>query len=265
MITNAQRLESPETEGFLPFAPGAAIRRVHSEGVLLLGGGRAVLLQLAHPAVARGVAEHSGYATQRWRRLWRTLRPMYAIAFGNADQALAAAAGINRIHDRVQGPGYDARDPSLLLWVLATLIDTSLELHARFLRPLTTDEAEAYYANMRRVGHILGIPPERLPADLTAFRAYFDAELAALRVGDDALKVANDLMRYSPPTLPLIAPLRLLTAGTLPPSLRAQYGLAWGKKREMLLRSLQAASRATLTRLPLALRRTPWFLLPPRP
>lgn len=265
MITNAQRLETPDTEGFLPFGSGSAIRRVHSEAVLLLGGGRAVLLQLAHPAVARGVAEHSGYATQRWRRLWRTLRPMYAIAFGNADQAIAAAAGINRIHERVQGPGYDARDASLLLWVLATLIDTSLELHARFLRPLSPEETEAYYADMRRVGELLGIPPDRLPADVTAFRNYFDAELAALRVSDDARKVANDLMRYTLLNVPLIAPLRLFTAGTLPPALRKQFGLDWGDKRERLLRSMQAASRLTLTRLPLALRRTPGFLLPPRP
>lgn len=265
MISNAQHPDTTDTLGFLPFGPDSAIRNVHSEGILLLGGGRAVLLQLAHPLVARGVAEHSSYATQRWRRLWRTLRPMYAIAFGTADQALEAAAGINRLHERVRGPGYDARDPSLLLWVLATLIDTSLEFHARFLSPLSIDAAEAYYADMRRVGELLQIPPDRLPPDLAAFRAYFDAELASLRVSDDARAVARDLMRLSPLSAPLIAPLRLFTTGTLPPTLREQYGLAWGNRSETLLRSLQAASRSILVRLPLALRRTPWFLLPPRP
>ncbi len=265
MITNDQSPEVPGTEAFLPFAPDSAIRRVHSEGVLLLGGGRAVLMQLAHSAVARGVAEHSSYATQRWRRLLRTLRPMYAIAFGSANQALAAAAGINHLHEHVRGAGYDARDPSLLLWVLATLIDTSLEMHARFLRPLNPEEAAAYYANMRYVGQLLQIPREHLPPDLTAFRAYFEAALATLRVSDDARAVARDLMRYTPLNLPFIAPLRLFTTGTLPPSLREQYGLDWGHRSETLLRSMQAASRFTLTRLPLALRRTPRFLLPPRP
>jgi uncharacterized protein (DUF2236 family) len=222
-------------------------------------------MQLAHPAVARGVAEHSSYATQRWRRLLRTLRPMYAIAFGNVDQAIAAADGINHLHERVRGSGYQALDPALLLWVLATLIDTSLEIHARFLGALPSEDAEAYYADMRRVGELLRIPPERLPLNLAAFRAYFDAELASLRVGDDARAVANDLLHCSPLNAPLIAPLRLLTAGALPPALRQQYGLGWGSRREMLLRSLQGACRATLPRLPRALRGAPWFLLPPRP
>ncbi len=116
-------------------------------------------MQLAHPAVARGVAAHSVYKSQRHTRLLRTLRPMYAIAFGTADQARSAAAQINHQHERVPGPAYSALDPVLLLWVLATLIDTSLTLHARFLRPLSRDEADAYYADIRRGGELLQIPP----------------------------------------------------------------------------------------------------------
>jgi uncharacterized protein (DUF2236 family) len=260
--------ESPVADGaadFLPFASDSAIRRVHSEGLLLLGGGRAVLMQLAHPAVAQGVAEHSSYATQRWKRLLRTLRPMYAIAFGSDDQAHAAAAGVNRMHEAVRGPGYHALDPSLLLWVLATLIDTSLELHSRFLGPLPPADAESYYADMRRVGELLQVQPDRTPPDLAAFRAYFDSAVQSLRVSDQARAIANDLLRCTPLNAPFIGPLRLLTAGTLPPLLREQYGLPWGSRREMLLHSLQSASRATLPRLPSLPRRTPWFLLPPRP
>ena len=247
----------------LPFAPDAAIRRVHREAALLLGGGRALLMQIAHPAVARGVAEHSDYAAQRWRRLLRTLRPMYAIAFGNADQARAAAEGIKQMHEYVRGPGYEARDPALLLWVLATLIDSSLEMHARFLGPLPPHDAEAYYADMRRVGELLQVPPASLPSDLAAFRAHFDVQLAELRVTDDARAVAAELLRYTPLNAPFIAPLRLLTGGTLPPRLREQYGFSWSRPQDTLLRSLQTASRATLPRLPLALRCTPWFLMPP--
>jgi uncharacterized protein (DUF2236 family) len=257
MISDTER----PTE-FLPFASDSAIRRVHREGALMLGGGRAVLLQLAHPSVAQGVAEHSSYATQRWRRLLRTLRPMYAIAFGSAEQAREAAAGVNRLHEGVRGSDYSALDPSLLLWVLATLIDTSLEMHARFLRPLSRADAEAYYADMCRVGELLRIPVEHLPENLSAFHAYFDAELAGLRVGDEARAIAADLMRLTPLNAALIAPLRFLTIATLPPALREQYGLGWGERHEMAFRALQTASRAILPRLPLALRGTPSFLLP---
>jgi uncharacterized protein (DUF2236 family) len=255
-----------EIEGsteFLPFAPESAIRRVHREGALLLGGGRALLLQLAHPAVAQGVAEHSSYATQRWRRLLRTLRPMYAIAFGTAEQARAAAAGVNRLHEAVRGSGYNALDPSLLLWVLATLIDSALDMHARFLWPLSEEEAEAYYADMRRVGELLRIPADVLPEDLIAFRAYFDAAVAGLSVSDEARAIADELLRATPTNAALVAPLRFLTAATLPPAVREQYGFGWGPRREMVFERLETASRAILPHLPLAIRGTPGFLLPP--
>ena len=104
-------------------------QRVLHEGVLLLGGGRALLMQIAHPLVASGVAEHSNFRTDRIDRLLRTLRLTLAIVFGSREQALAAAGSINRVHEGVAGAGYAARDPELLLWVLATLIDTSLAMH----------------------------------------------------------------------------------------------------------------------------------------
>jgi uncharacterized protein (DUF2236 family) len=257
--------DSLGSSGLLPFPTDTAARRIHNEGVLLLGGGRALLMQVAHPAVARGVSEHSNYATERWKRLLRTLRPMYAIVFGDERQALAAAEGLNSVHQRVNGPGYDALAPDLLLWVLATLIDTSLEMHARFVRPLSTNEAETYYADMCRVGLLLRIPREHLPADLSAFRAYFDATLAGLQIGDDARGIAGELLRQTPLNAGFMTPLRLITAGSLPPLLRDQYGFAWGKNREMTLHAIQSASRAVVPRLPMLLRKPPWFLMPPRP
>jgi uncharacterized protein (DUF2236 family) len=251
--------------GLLPFPPDSAVRRLHSEGALLLGGGRALLMQIAHPAVARGVAEHSNYATDRWKRLLRTLRPMYAIVFGDERQAAAAVEGLNGVHQGVNGPGYDALDPDLLLWVLATLIDTSLEMHTRFVRPLSAGEAEAYYADMCRVGRLLRIPDEHLPSGLAAFRSYFDATLADLRVGEEARGIACELLRLTPLNAAFMTPLRLVTAGTLPPVLRQQYGLDWGKGRETAQHSLQSASRKVVPHLPGRLRQPPWFLMPPRP
>src|SRR2546425_11123570 len=88
-------------------SPALMTWRLHREVVLLAGWGRAILLQLAHPLVAQGVADHSGFATQRRghvKRLKRTLRAMLALTFGTPDEAEKAAAGINRIHDRVHGP-----------------------------------------------------------------------------------------------------------------------------------------------------------------
>src|SRR5262245_593185 len=128
------------------------IRRVHSEAIVLLGGGRALLLQLAHPAVAAAVAEHSSFQKRRLERLLGTLKPTLAIVFGDARTATAAASSINATHARVQSAAYDARDPDLLLWVLATLIDTALLMHCRFLRPLSSVEEQSYYQDMLRAG-----------------------------------------------------------------------------------------------------------------
>ena len=103
--------------------------------MLLAGWGRAILLQIAHPLVAQGVADHSGFASERWARvgrLKRTIGAMLALTFGTHEESTEAAAAINRIHDRVHGrlpqPAgafasgfpYSAHDPALLAWVHVT-------------------------------------------------------------------------------------------------------------------------------------------------
>jgi uncharacterized protein (DUF2236 family) len=118
---------------------------------------------------------------------------------------------------------------------------------------------------MCRLGLLLGVPADALPRDLAAFRLYFDETLARLQVSDAARGIARDLLKLTPAGWPVIAPLRLLTAGLLPATLRRQYGLGWGSRRETALCGFQAVSRALLSRLPRRLRRPPWFLMPPRP
>ena len=62
-----------------PAVAGSIAWRIHRERVLLAGWGRAILLQLAHPLVACGVAQHSRFTTEPWgriRRLQRTLSAM---------------------------------------------------------------------------------------------------------------------------------------------------------------------------------------------
>ena len=248
-------------ETLLPFNDDAAIRRVYREGILLLGGGRALLMQLAHPKVAQGVAEHSSFRKQRFARLLRTLRPTLAIVFGSREQAMHAAASINRVHQGVAGPGYSAQDRDLLLWVLATLIDTTLLTHELFVRPLDTEVAEEYYEQMKLLGSLLDLGLDDMPEDLAAFRIYLQEMLETLHVTPAARALAQEVFRAPAGPWAVMWPLRHLTAGLLPPRLRDEFGLTWGPRRERALVAMGRASRLLLPVVPPTLRHPPFFLL----
>ncbi len=239
------------------FDDDAVIRRVDGELVLLLGGPRALLMQLAHPLVARGVAEHSGFKADPFARLQRTLDASFAIVFGSNEQSRRAAKGVKAAHRTVHGEGYDANDPELLLWVHSTLVDTAMRIHTRFLRPLSTDEAEQYYDQSMRVAEVLGVPLDRQPPDLTAFRAYVRSQVASLVVGDDAKRLARAVLRPRVPIVaePAVILIRNLTAGLLPEPLRRGYGLAWDPARQAALMAAMVTLRQTLPLVPSGLRR----------
>ena len=68
----AHLLEPDPSLGF--YGPGTAMWRVNREAVLLGAGPAALLLQIAHPHVAEGVAHHSDFQSDPWRRLRRTTK-----------------------------------------------------------------------------------------------------------------------------------------------------------------------------------------------
>ena len=240
------------------------IRRVDGEAVLLLGGGRALLMQLAHPQVAAGVADHSDFGSDPFGRLRRTLETTYAIVFGTEEQALEASGSLRAVHERVSGPGYQANDPELLLWVHATLVDTALRVYRRFLRPLDPEEAERYYRESTVMAEVLGVPRELQPRDLAAFRTYVRTMVGTLEVTDTARRLAREVLRprLPWPTEPALVLARELTAGLLPRPLRVQYGLGWDRPRKAALLLAGAASRLVLPRVPPVVRRAPRRFLP---
>jgi uncharacterized protein (DUF2236 family) len=219
----------------------AVIRWVAAEPALIAGGGRALLLQLAHPKVAQGVADHSDFENDPLPRLVGTLDFLTLVVWGTPEAAERAAATVRGIHEHVTGPGYFAGDPELQNWVNATLTDTVLDLYARLFGPLPEPVAERYYEDATEVASILGCPREAQPADLAEFRAYFARTVAELKVTDTARALARAVLEgrrlpaYLKPALPLS---RFVTAGLLPPAIRTQYGLPWTPNRERSLRAL---------------------------
>jgi uncharacterized protein (DUF2236 family) len=246
--THLERLQA--RDGY--FSPDSMVRRLGNSPVTpFLGGGAAVLLQVAHPLVASGVVEHSGYDRNLWHRLARTLRALYLISFGDREEAERAGASVQAVHARVFGrtreelgpfpPGtpYSATDPELMRWVHATLVYSSLAAYELFVAPLTPDEKERYHEEMNLVARLFGTPADALPCTYRQFRAYFDGELRSDRitVTDPARRVAEVIL-----AAPLPAPLRLLapahrvaTARILPARLRREYDLRWTAVHDLSL------------------------------
>ena len=83
------------------FGPDSEAWRLDREAMLLLGAGpRALLLQIAHPAVAAGVAEHSDFRADPWRRLDGTLRSYLRIIYG---PEYTEPVNLERLRDRGLG------------------------------------------------------------------------------------------------------------------------------------------------------------------
>jgi uncharacterized protein (DUF2236 family) len=236
--------------------------RIHRERVLLVGGQRALVMQLAHPKVAAAVADHSDFPDGALRRLRRTLDLSLATVFGTPDQASAATGRIRAVHERVSGLGeggpYRATDPGLLLWVNATLIDTTLVTYERFVRPLSEEERRRYYEETLEWTEAFGIPSEVVPPDLVAFRAYMLAMLEGDELG--ATEAGRGLVAsvLRPPLpFPLRAAtegVRLVTLALLPERIRHMFGLRAGLRAHAAAAAATAASRATLPFLPPVLR-----------
>src|SRR5215831_15001002 len=85
------------------FSPYSVFWRVNRELASGLAAPRAVLMQIAHPLIAAGVADHSRFREHRFARLFRTSVAAAAITFGSREFALRTVATINRIHRRVHG------------------------------------------------------------------------------------------------------------------------------------------------------------------
>ncbi len=240
--------------------PGSISWRVNREAALLLGGGRALLMQVAHPKVAAGVAEHSDFRRDPLARLNRTMELSLALTFGSREEVRAAARQINRTHERVTGAGYQALDPELLLWVHATLIDSAVLTYRTFIAPLTGAEVEAYYQEAKPIGALLGIPAGQYPRHLAEFDAYLAAMLAGpARPDETGRSLASLVLRPPIRRVPgvLFAPIEAITAGLLPEGLRVAYGLRWGAPSRALFRATRAALPRLLRAVPETIRSVP--------
>lgn len=245
------------------FSPASPFWQVNREMLLGLAGMRALLMELAHPLIAAGVANHSDFRRRPFKRLYRTMRLMDCITFGSRKAASRALEQIGRCHSSVHGEtsqpagrhpsgcAYSANDPELKLWVLATLIDSSLCLYELFVRPLSAEEKESYYQDSRQMGLLLGIPAKTMPTDYCGFAAYLQTMLSegALAISAPSREVAAALFE-GPLRGRVVRAASFVSIGLLPKDLREAYGLPWNEARQKRLMKLAAVCRHLRPRLP---------------
>lgn len=245
---------------------GLTAKDIAGEAVYLAGGGRALLLQIAHPAVGRGVVEHSDFANRMMDRLHATMTFVYASVYATPEEFAAVRRSVNRAHAPVRAaaagdaPSYNAFDPQLQLWVAATLYATMIDLYERFFGQLPRADAERIYREFTVLGSALQVPPDAWPRTRAEFDVYWRDTVAGLRPTKDTKRVARQILYPSaiPWWMRAIFPqARLVTVGLLSPDLRRAFGLAWNDRLQRRFDRWMRWAVLIYPRLPARLRHSP--------
>jgi uncharacterized protein (DUF2236 family) len=248
--------QAAEVDGF--FAADSMVRRLHRERLVLFSGVRALLMQACDPLAVVGFQRHSIIFDDPQARLLRTDERMSRIYFGSSEEAEETGRIVQSMHRRVRGKvpadygpiakgtPYDAADPELGLWVLATLADSALVYYERIFGGLPPEERERYWAEYRRVGEVLGLPPDSMPATVGDLGDYMAGRLSdgSLWISGERRDQAVRMILEPPYTgllraafLPVTETVKLISVGLLPPQIRSLFGFSWDPGREALLRS----------------------------
>jgi uncharacterized protein (DUF2236 family) len=245
------------------FTDDSMLRRVQREYAVALGGPRALLMQATHPVAFAGFFALTGSLTDPYARLQRTANVLNAIGFGTREEADRATKRVRAIHRRIRGTlkepagrfpagtPWAADDPELLLWILATLVDSNLLVYQRYVGPLSRDEKQAYWEDFKVVGKLFALRKRDMPETIEDFEEYMRAMIASgdLYVSREARELAIDIV-MRPPLPPVMLPVRELinqtTVGLLPKEIRRLYGFRWDPARAAAVRGQQEYVRRLL-------------------
>lgn len=194
----ASKVEDPQ-RGL--FGPDSMVWRINREVINILAGGRALLLQTAHPFVA----QHSNTTTDPHGRFKRTYLNIAAVVFGSLQEAIQASRRVHALHDTITGKiteavgryrvgdPYEANLEPALLWVHATLWESAVFVYEQTVRPLTLAETDRFWEEGKLFAYMFGISDATLPPDWTQFVEYCHRMWASdeLAVGKPAREIAG--------------------------------------------------------------------------
>jgi uncharacterized protein (DUF2236 family) len=254
-------------------APSPTTLRIAGDGRLFAGAGYALMLQVAHPVVSAGVAEHSNFQEDPWGRLIRTLDYVNVSVFGGDEAAAQMGRRTREMHKRIKGvmpdgTRYHSLEPEPFAWVHATLVHSILKVSARFGSKPSAWERETVYQDWREIGEHIGVRPRDLPESHGEFVHYVrHMERTALHPTESVRTVLRTMKRPIGPDIPYVGErawrvaripaargLRLVTIGLLGPAVRERLQLPWSQADRLQFETIAAASRASGPLLPQAAR-----------
>jgi uncharacterized protein (DUF2236 family) len=219
------------------YGPDSMMWKLGRETIGFFGGGRAALLQLAHPWVANSIDQHSATRSDPLGRFRRTFINVFTMIFGSTGQVMRVANNVHNIHSRIrgalpeasgafaEGSHYEANEVNAMLWVHATLWDTQVRMYELVFPALTRAEKEAYYQETKLFAYLFGIPEDALPPDWGSFQEYMERmynsdEIVARRVGRE---MGDMIFNFRGPLKPALKWMQLMTAYMMPPRLREEF------------------------------------------
>lgn len=219
------------------FGPGSMFWQIGKYSSSFLGAGRAALLQVAHPWVANGIKQHSRTVDDPMSRFRGTFSNVFTMVYGNIDQVMNSALNVHNIHTRIigeieqdsgafkQGSRYDANSIDAMIWVHATLWETSVKMYELVVGPLSQQEKEQYYRETKMFAYLFGIPESRLPRNWGEFIDYNEAmwESDQLQVEAAGKEIASFIFHINPLLRPVLAPYEVMTSLMMPERLREQF------------------------------------------
>ncbi|MEE1877636.1 oxygenase MpaB family protein [Altererythrobacter litoralis] len=189
------------------FERDSPIRMVHADIVgMMVGGIRALLLQMLHPEALQGVLDHSNFREDMHGRLRRTARFIAVTTFGHRDDAQKAIERVNRIHAKVtgalpDGSLYSATNPRTLAWVHVTEASSFLAGYKRHVHPyMPGHQQDEYYRQFALVARALGADP--VPESRNDAEELFREMRADLRTSAEAREVAQLVLTQRSPGTP---------------------------------------------------------------
>ncbi|WP_345045053.1 oxygenase MpaB family protein [Streptomyces sannanensis] len=227
------------------FGPGSQFSEFINDPRWALAVVRATVLEAAHPQIGAALIDNSTFVAHPWRRLRNTFLSLHRM-FGADDHARhREAARLNRLHARLKGTDarnrpYNAMDPNVRAWVVATLFESTVTMCRLSGQPLEQEAMERLYAEFQAFLAALGDEAGHLPDTLNEFWQYYDRVVEEELENTEAMRVILYKLFDHLPAPPLLNGLPTLwatgravagpvigaiTAASLPEPFRRRAGL----------------------------------------